>query len=780
MKKIIFFILIIIPFFGCNLMKRHNGNLDSENLNAIVYTKSSNTKIDYLKDIKPILDKRCVVCHSCYNSPCQLKLSSHEGLDRGATKKLVYETRLQATDPTRLFIDANNTEEWREKGFYSVTDTNAMGDGSIAMHMLNQKRIAPKSEGFYDSENDLSCNETKEELIKFFNDNPHKGMPFGFPELEAEEYSILMTWLSQGAKNSVVKAKAVDSNIEKWETFLNNKAIKSQVMSRYIYEHLFIAHIYFPNNKNRFYELVRSKTPANEPIDIVATRYPYDDPECESVYYRLREITSTIVDKTHMVYEFSDEKMKRYEDLFLIPEWNEKPHMPSYNIETSANPFLAFNQIPAKSRYEFLLDDSYYIISTFIKGPVCNGQVALDVINDHFWVMFLDPNYDLSVTNNDFLKTSIHNLSLPNQEGSDANLVKVLHSEKYKKEAIKYYKFRGNEYSKAYPDGLNLDFLWNDKKNNSSLLTVYRHFNSGSVHKGALGGLPRTLWVIDYPILERVYYSLVAGFDIFGNATHEILVRKYMDRLRIEGESNFLDFLPNKVRKETFKSWYLGTVSELVTNFHESTVKTTIDYKTDNFKEELALKAFDKFGLHKDRINYSKDMVFDKDVLKNIKTKDDIERAFSYLSQSNVASNIIAFDIDYINLAHIRIRMDNDKDLMYSMVVNRWHDNVSFMFNEDLRLDAKKDKLNFIEGFVGSYPNIYLDIKQDEIPEFFDLLSHYSKDDDHYAKEIRKFSVNRSEDNFWEVYDWFQSKYYESDKLNSGLFDLNRYYPMAD
>ena len=775
MKNFLVFILIAVSFVGCNLMKRQN-----DSLSTIVYTKSTKENIDYIKDIKPILDSRCVVCHSCYNSPCQLKLSSYAGLDRGATKKLVYETRLQATDPTRLFIDAINTEEWRKKGFYSVTDTNATKGGSMAMHMLNQKRVKPKSEGFYDSENDLTCSETEKELIKFFNDNPHKGMPFGFPELEEEEYSLLMTWLSQGAKNSVVEKVKLDHNVEKWEQFLNDRAIKNQVMSRYIYEHLFIAHIYFPSDETRFYELVRSKTPPNEPIDIVATRYPYGAPGCENVFYRLREITATIVDKTHMVYEFSDAKMKRYEDLFIQPEWNTQPYMPSYNIDSSANPFLTFDQIPAKSRYDFLLDNSYYIISTFIKGPVCNGQVALDVINDHFWVMFLDPKYDLSVTNKDFLKNSFHNLSLPNQEGSDANVAKVVNSEKYKREAVKYYKYRDSEYSKAYQDGCNLDFLWNDKHNNSSLLTIYRHFNSGSVHKGALGGLPRTLWVIDYPILERVYYSLVAGFDIFGNATHEILVRKYMDRLRIEGESNFLDFLPNKVRKETFKSWYKGAAAELVTNFHESTITTAINYNTDNYKEELVLKAFEKFGLKKDKINYSKDMVFGKEVLQNIKTKEDIERAFSYLSQSNVASNIIAFDVDYINLAHIRIRMDDNTDLMYSLVVNRWHDNVSFMFNEDLRLDAKKDKLNFIEGFVGSYPNIYLDIKQDEITEFFDLLANYKKGDENYNKEIRKYSVNRSDDNFWHVYDWFQNEYYESDKLTSGLFDLNRYYPVAD
>lgn len=38
-------------------------------------------QLDYFIDVEPILVKRCVVCHSCYNSPCQLKLSSWERLE---------------------------------------------------------------------------------------------------------------------------------------------------------------------------------------------------------------------------------------------------------------------------------------------------------------------------------------------------------------------------------------------------------------------------------------------------------------------------------------------------------------------------------------------------------------------------------------------------------------------------------------------------------------------------------------------------------------------------
>ena len=71
--------------------------------------------VSYHKDIKPILDSRCVACHACYDAPCQLKLNSTAGMDRGATKQTVYDgARSKAADPTRLFIDATDTEGWRE------------------------------------------------------------------------------------------------------------------------------------------------------------------------------------------------------------------------------------------------------------------------------------------------------------------------------------------------------------------------------------------------------------------------------------------------------------------------------------------------------------------------------------------------------------------------------------------------------------------------------------------------------------------------------------------
>ena len=39
-----------------------------------------------------------------------------------------------------------------------------------------------------------------------------------------------------------------------------------------------------------------------------------------------------------------------------------------------------------------MLDEAEFTIMGFIKGPVCRGQMALNVIEDHFWVVFLAPS----------------------------------------------------------------------------------------------------------------------------------------------------------------------------------------------------------------------------------------------------------------------------------------------------------------------------------------------------------------------------------------------------
>lgn len=722
--------------------------------------------ISFEKDIKPILDKRCVVCHSCYNSPCQLKLSSLEGLLRGASKTAIYENRIEAIKPSRLFVDEITEEGWREDGFYSVIKK----DSNIMLELLKEKQRNPNNEGNYSPENNkLICSKDLNELDEYIKKKPYHGMPYGFPALNKKENELLQKWLNGKIEYKKTKDKNQSKQLQLFEEFLNNQDIKHQVTARYIYEHLFLAHIKF-DDSNNFYTLERvydvfGKYP-------VKTRVPYGKPN-RDFYYKFKKIDSTIVHKTHMVYKLNLKKLKRYKELFIKPKWNETPYLVSYDYKIASNPLLAFEQIPLKSRYQFLLDNVHYFVMTFIRGPVCKGQIALNVINDQFWIAFKSPDYDYTILEKDFIKNNAKNLSLPTEYGGDSGILDIFNIYKYNNDTIEYYQNKNRLY-KRFDNKLDMQTIWRGnsfgEKDNDAILTVYRHFDSASVHKGALGDIPKTMWVIDYPLLERLYYSLVVGFDVFGNTNHKLLVRKYMDRLRIEGESNFLEYLPKERREKIFNSWYKGTLAKYLVTYtpSDNQSKLKLDYK------DLVMNFLNYTRTPTDSINFIGKSKIDKEqTILEYKIKTDIDQALREIGSHNSIKEFKSFSSNNFNLIYIRFKMEKE-DLVYSIVINRWHDSVAFMFDEDERLDSSKDTINFINGFVGSYPNFFAVVEQKDIPEFFYLL-HNNIDE----TKLAKFFINRNDKHFWEVYDWFQDKFNSLEPIEAGLFDLNRYYKKA-
>jgi len=782
MKNYLLLLLLSFFIFGCSAPIPHD-----------VKITPSKTKVAFIKDVKPILDKRCVTCHSCYNSPCQAKMSSFEGIDRGGSKIAVYDAmRLHAINPTRLFIDANSTQGWRKKDFYSLTqkfDANESYNDSIMMHMLYDKKMHPKIIGSYKPETDeLICPRNKEEMGEYLEKKPNHGMPYGFPQITDKEYTTLTQWIAQGAKGPNKQEQKVltmpstkaQVEIKKWEEFLNKKDPKHTLTARYLYEHLFLAHWHFSGTSNReFFELVRSYTPSPQQIEVIPSLRPFDDPKVKKFYYRLQKIHSTIVHKTHMVVEFNDAKLARFQELFIAPKWTATPHYMSYATALSANPFKVYAQIPTKSRYQFLLDNAHYIVMTFIRGPVCRGQMALNVIHDHFWIMFENPENDLSVLNPNFLIAQADNLAMP-IETSSQSLLETF-SDAYREKYHRYFIAKQKEYKKFYPKGQTLDSIWKgNKASDAPLLTIYRHFDSASVHKGVLGSLPRTMWLIDYPQLERIYYSLVAGYDVFGNISHQTNIRRYMDFLRFEGEFNFVSLLPQEARVPTINSWYIGTDAiEEVSKSKLIEVPTQIKYKTKHFKNELIEQLVENHilkstNIHFDKVNYIKNGEKAPEMPKSFKTLKDLRigaRALSSHGQGFM-KHVTGADV---NVLLVRIKLPHDKDVVISIVVNRWHDNVNSLFGESKRLNPNLDTLDFINGYVGSYPNAFAVVEYKDIPDFFDVIQNFDASEK-YIKKFRKYYVPRSSTKFWETFDWFQNNFNKQEPINSGLLDLNRYY----
>ena len=171
-------------------------------------------QVSYVRDVKPIIDNRCVVCHGCYDGPCQLKLESAAALDRGASKVVIYDgNRLNAIAPSRMGVDATSTAEWRRKGFYPVLNERrespaANLDNSVLARMLLLKQQHPLPDhGTLSDEFDFGLNRKLEcptirEFDEYAERHPGWGMPYGFPGLKPKESQVLLDWIAQGARYS--------------------------------------------------------------------------------------------------------------------------------------------------------------------------------------------------------------------------------------------------------------------------------------------------------------------------------------------------------------------------------------------------------------------------------------------------------------------------------------------------------------------------------------------------------------------------------------------------
>jgi hypothetical protein len=570
---------------------------------------------------------------------------------------------------------------------------------------------------------------------------------------------------------------AAAKQIEQWERFLNGGSNKEQLVSRYLYEHLFQAHLHFDGTDDReFYRLVRSSTPPGKTVEVIPTRRPYNDP-AGSVYYRIVRHQGSIVAKTHLVYELSDKRMQRYRELFIEPEYD-VASLPSYDSALASNPIKTFAAIPIKSRYRFLLDDAKFFIEGFIKGPVCRGQIALNVIEDQFWVVFFDPDADIMSLNDEFLDQVADYLASPSELEDNFRL---LASRRHYKELFQKYVQMKESAVKTFDPVYIKDamrYIWNGEGSNpNAALTIFRHMDSASVNYGFIGDYPETAWIIDYSVLERIHYLLVAGFDVYGNLGHQLNTRLYMDFLRTEGEDFFLAFMPAEQRRVIRDSWYQGI--RQMNKGDEGKVtwiskEIVTGYQTDDPQLELYQHLESYLGPLAGEGDYINRCTSDRckpDVSQNIL------RADKAMQKAAKMDGLIVQVLP--DVAFVRVRMGGkpEDDLAYTMISNKAYKSVTSLFaNERLidRRDYEEDTLTVVRWLEGSYPNFFYVVALEDIESFIEEYNALS-DREEYEAFVARYGLRRTSEDFWKHADWFSRQYARQEPMLSGIHDLNRY-----
>ena len=733
-------------------------------------------KIDYWSEVKPILEQRCIVCHACYDAPCQLKLSSIEGIERGASPTAVYkQSRLTSIQPTRLFEDAQTVAQWRALGFHPVLNEHAdtaeaNREASVMHRILTLKDEHPLPEGqLLPDSFDLELSREQfcakpDTMDEYAVEHPLWGMPYALPGLEPARQATLLQWLQQGAVHTARSPLPVafQDEIRNWEAFLNGDSLRAQLAGRYLYEHLFLAHLYFPDIDNRqFFRLVRSVTPPGEPIQLIATRRPYNDPGVERVYYRFVEELGAIVAKTHMPYALNSPRMDRWRELFIDADFA-VTELPSYEHEVASNPFRTFKDIPVASRYRFLLDEARFTIGNFIKGPVCRGQVALNVINDHFWVFFVNPENPKIALIEDFYAEAQENIELPAANESIYRPLALWRRYSNQQKALIASLDDYLTTNNANLGDITLDAIWDgDGVNDNAALTVFRHFDSATIEKGLIGQPPKTAWVIDYTLLEKIHYLLVAGYDVFDNVGHQVMTRAYMDFLRMEGELNFLWLLPPDVRDRERAYWYRDADEKVMEYMtvprFESGGVPAIDYQTNNEKNEL-------YRLLTQRLAPVLSQRYSLDAISNEAMRNILAPLENLVGQAATLMPPTAF---------VEIRSQSNSTFV-TLLSNDAHLNLTALFAEKKSRKPDEDTLSVIPGFLGSYPNAFFTVDQAELGRFIEMISSLRTEDD-YSLLLDHYGVRRTNPGFWNQSDVFHAAYRNDAPVGHGVFDYSRF-----
>lgn len=721
-----------------------------------------------------VFETRCVVCHGCYDAPCQLKLDTYEGVTRGATTQRVYDpARVFAAEPTQLFVDAHGVAAWRDKGFHTVLPEGVHQDAraSVLLRMLELKRahpLSPDTDVAKQFTLDLDRTETctdREHFAAYAADHPLWGMPYALPGLDAEQHEAVMRWAqagAPGADDTLAVPSKVNDAIARWEGFLNETSDKHRLAARYIYEHLFLASLYFEGLDERaFFRLVRSKTPSEQPVDEIVTRRPFDDPRAVHFYYRFVRRYGQPLVKTHMPYALSDRRLARCRELFIDSNY-EIDQLPSYDSEVSANPFKAFQALPVKARYEFMLDEAEFTMMGFIKGPVCRGQIALDVIQERFWVTFVDPNAPWLDAEANFLAEHQDALDLPAEAGSTALPTRWFG---FAKKHARYVRKKSGFLSQATRHGrsLTLAAIWDGGgRNANAALTVFRHFDSATVVKGLVGGPPKTAWVVDYALLEQIHYLLVAGFDVFGNVGHQLTTRLYMDFLRMEGEYNFLVLLPPARRRPLVEAWYRGASPGVKDQVYgelasfDGTPK--IAYRTRHPELELFAKLEARLAAVRSR-QYALDTIEDTQ----------LRAALERLAK---VRGVVASRMPELSFVTIE-REAAQPPFHFTIMRDSAHTNVAQLFGEKDRRAKAEDALTVVPGFLGAYPNALFLVQEKDLELFVKAIELLGADAS-YAAMRKVFGVLRTSEHFWSYSDRIHADYRAAEPLTAGLFDYNR------
>ncbi len=736
---------------------------------------------DYFRKIQPILDRRCVVCHSCFEAPCQLKLTSPQMLMRGASPHFAV-GGLRASPRTDLMI---GLDKQRAGGFFPITSQIPEEESILSLVLLegNDKSQLP-AEKYVVPEKRMCVSSPAKFKSLNAGDQKRLGMPYYMAALSDDEYKTLISWVEGGAKSPTqdeLAVRLIPNNpmvIQHWEDFVNSPAWKARWTSRYLYEHLFTAHLYFEESPGEFYELVRSETQAPNDIKEIPTERPFEMPKqfVNTFYYRLRKLQATIVHKQHFVYQINKGTMAELQKLFWEPRWNSTPQDKPFSFK-DRNPFIAFEHIPANARYRWMLKNARMLLDMDMRSDNCHGEDPSGPLHDSFLTLFVKPESDVAVRYPDYFKYTNSYLGMTN-----VSLSNVVLQATYKSNQVAYSKVKQHFQQQLLPNGFSFDDIWDGEKGTQMpLFTINRHEKTVSVHDGAWGPQQRVSLLFDYVSFERLYYNCVALATLFDKIIDKMGTVFYLRDVGREVEEQMLSFVPEEYRQIVRKEWIQGEGakhryddSRFALGFNQS-LKLFKDFEIDPKRPFTSM--MDYLLLKSGR--YTKQIVGNNHypISQGSEEYHKLKQASLFMSQEQVIGQGHRAH-HFPNISYLIVK-GNSQVRYYTLIANRFYDYVNYIPydpspKDRLGRNADKDWMTVFSDIQANYPaKIYI-VSENRLDFFIEKMQSVNNRAA-YVNFDKTFGLQKMSPVFWKTIDALQTHFIQMDPIHNGLLDLGEY-----
>jgi hypothetical protein len=282
--------------------------------------------------------------------------------------------------------------------------------------------------------------------------------------------------------------------------------------------------------------------------------------------------------------------------------------------------------------------------------------------------------------------------------------------------------------------------------------------------QGLVGEVPKTAWLMGYPLLERIFYLLVAGYDVWGNTAHQLETRLFMDYLRMEGEANLLMLLPPSSRVPMRDAWYRGVDEEVKSRVaggpYGYTGASGVPYSSrDPQRNWLELQELLQPRLAP-VLSRRHDLSREPDAA--------LRQGLQQLAAVRGAA--LRWWPEAVLL---RVDVPGAPSRYFSVLRNTGHLHVATLLRESAALVPEEHTLSVARGFIGSYPNALMHVTPAELPALVARVAALASEAD-YRSLADRHVFRRSSSQFWAASDDLLDAYMRSDPAEAGLLDYGR------